>query len=497
MSPKPDPRIRRADDAERAKSRLARIGVTRETGAGAEATPEERPRSIVALDADPRSRALAEEILTAAGYRVASTGDPRTALRMARDEGPDLVLTDIGMAVMDVVPRWERRRSDPDPAKAVPPIAEGYAVLRAFQVDPFAARFPAVYLKEGETADRAQAYRFGIVDYVPKPIDRKMLLERVEEVFHALEASQEGPLSRPSPAAPAPSTVQAGPRLPEPITRPLRWPSVGSASGADLPAPGFEALPRGLRNALVVDPADDTRRFVRELLSPHGFVVHEAPDGEEGLRVALARRPWLITAEVNMPGMDGFEFCRRVRSHALIRHTPLIFLSGWDDYRERYLGLKLGADDYLSKGTPVREVLIRVQLILKRYSDLGTRTRKGAGLEGGLALVGAPGMLQMCHLGRFTGVCAVTSGTRRTQIWFREGEILSAESGRWRDAEAIFEFLAWTEGHFEFVPGDPGQGTPLPEAFDFLLLEGCRRLDEERRVSDADDAGAVNAKAGN
>jgi DNA-binding response OmpR family regulator len=192
----------------------------------------------------------------------------------------------------------------------------------------------------------------------------------------------------------------------------------------------------------------------------------------------------MIVTEVNLPELDGFELCRRIRSHTLTRHTPIIFHSTWDDYRERYLGLQLGADDYLSKGMGPRELLIRIQLVLKRYADVGTHTRHGAGLEGDLKLIGSTGLLQMCHLSRFSGSCTVRKSNRKSQIRFRDGEILSAESGKLEGSEAIFELLAWTEGRFEFLPGDPGEGDPLPEAFDFLLLEGCRRLDEERRPPD-------------
>jgi CheY-like chemotaxis protein len=199
------------------------------------------------------------------------------------------------------------------------------------------------------------------------------------------------------------------------------------------------------------------------------------------LKTALARRPWLILTEVNLPILDGFEFCRRVRSHSLLRHTPLVFLSAWDEYRERYHGLSLGADDYLSKQTDARELLIRLQIILKRFAEVGVRSRKGAAMEGGIELIGAPGMLQMCHLSRFTGVLTVRSGSGRVQIRLRDGELLSAESNEAKGAEAIFEFLTWSRGHFEFVPGDPGEGEPLPEKFDYLLLEGCRRLDESLR----------------
>lgn len=123
--------------------------------------------------------------------------------------------------------------------------------------------------------------------------------------------------------------------------------------------------------------------------------------------------------------------------------------------------------------------------MLKRYADVGTRTRHGAGLEGELKLIGTTGLLQMCHLSRFSGTCTVLRTGRKAQFRFREGEILSAESGKLQGAAAVFDLLAWTEGRFEFVPGDPGDGEPMPEAFDYLLLEGCRRLDEEHRHSES------------
>lgn len=413
-----------------------------------------RAHTILVLDDDPGSRAQVEEILGLKGYRVSSTSDPRAALRLARDERADLVLADIGMGAFDVVPRWERRRSDPDPA-AAPPMLHGYAMLRALQLDPAAARFPAVFLREGVApSDRAQAYRFGVVGYVPKPVDRRLLLARIEPLLDtALPPS--------SPGADPPAGL------------------------ADLQAPGFEALPRGLRTALVVDPDEGQRELLRGLLQSNGFTVFEATSGEEGVRLSLARRPWMIVTEVNLPELDGFELCRRVRSHTLTRHTPIIFHSSWDDYRERYLGMKLGADDYLSKGASARELLIRIQLVLKRYADVGTRTRHGAGLEGELKLIGTTGLLQMCHLSRFSGTCTVLRTGRKAQFRFREGEILSAESGKLQGAAAVFDLLAWTEGRFEFVPGDPGDGEPMPEAFDYLLLEGCRRLDEEHRHSES------------
>lgn len=440
---------------------------------------EARPRTVVVLDLDPRVRAVVVSALTTEGYRATGTADPAVAARAARAADADLVLADLGMSVLEVVPRWQRRASDGNPGRAAAPVEEGYAVLRPLQSDPASFRHLAVVLREGKAGAAGEVgagFRFAIVDYVPKPVQPRLLKERMEEIFEAVEAPPSPNVLELITSKPARPRTRARAREQDHL-----WhdPPGPAATG---PLPVFESLSPGLRTALVADADAGSRAFMRGLLEPHGFVVHEAEDGHVALSVALAKRPWLILSEVNMPRMDGFELCRRVRNHALVRRTPLILYSTWDDYTERYLGLKLGADEYLSKLTPVRELLIRLQLILRRYSDLGTRTRKGPGMEGTLELIGAPGMLQMCHLGRLSGVLSVHSGSREAVVTMRDGEVVAARCGAHRDAEAVYELITWTEGQFAFAPGDPGTAPQLKEAFDYLLLEGCRLLDERDRT---------------
>jgi DNA-binding response OmpR family regulator len=255
----------------------------------------------------------------------------------------------------------------------------------------------------------------------------------------------------------------------------------------DLPSsrsalPTFDEIPEVLRRVLIVDDNAVFRGFLRGLLEGQGFTVHEAENGQTGLVLALEKRPWLILTDIRMPGDDGFEFCRKVRSHSLIRQTPLLFLSGWDDYKARYQGLELGADDFVSKETPVRELLIRIQLTLKRYMALGRRGR-GTGMEGQIEVIGAPGVLQMCHLTRLTGVLVAEDGTRRMTIRFREGEIVGASGDGLEGANAVYAFLAWEAGSFRFAPGDERGERIGPMSFAELVLEGCRRLDEARRAA--------------
>lgn len=251
----------------------------------------------------------------------------------------------------------------------------------------------------------------------------------------------------------------------------------------DLPAsraalPTFEDIPEVLRRVLIVDDNEVFRTFLRGLLAGSGFVVHEASNAAAGLALALEKRPWLILTDIRMPGDDGFELCRKVRSHTLIRQTPLLILSGWDDYKARYQGLELGADDFVSKDTPVRELLIRIQVTLKRYMTLGRRA--GPGMQGQLEVIGAPGVLQVCHLTRLTGKLMAEAGARSMTVRFRDGEIVGARGEGREGADAVYAFLAWVEGRFHFAPSDQ-EGERIGPSFAELVLEGCRRLDEARR----------------
>jgi hypothetical protein len=89
----------------------------------------------------------------------------------------------------------------------------------------------------------------------------------------------------------------------------------------------------------------------------------------------------------------------------------------------------------------------------------------------------------MCHISQLTGIFTARSGQRTAQIRFRDGEIVAAHCDGEQGALAIYAFIGWSKGQFAFLPSNPGEGRRLPESFDQLLLEGCRRLDESRRDS--------------
>jgi len=100
---------------------------------------------------------------------------------------------------------------------------------------------------------------------------------------------------------------------------------------------------------------------MREALAPLGFEVLEASDGEAGLALARERQPDVVLLDVMMPGLDGFEVCRRLKASEETRLLPVVFLTGLDSRDARLRGLEAGATDFLTKPCSVAELQLRVR----------------------------------------------------------------------------------------------------------------------------------------
>ena len=114
---------------------------------------------------------------------------------------------------------------------------------------------------------------------------------------------------------------------------------------------------------LLID--DDTRMYelLAQYLGQNGITVTHAPDGGRGLAALEARTYDAVLLDVMMPGMDGLEVCRRIRSKSTI---PVLMLTARGDETDRVVGLELGADDYLAKPFSPRELLARLRAVLRR-----------------------------------------------------------------------------------------------------------------------------------
>jgi DNA-binding response OmpR family regulator len=124
------------------------------------------------------------------------------------------------------------------------------------------------------------------------------------------------------------------------------------------------AAPSGSR-VLVVEDDEGIRETLRYNLARAGFTVQEAIDGTGGLRTFLASAPDLILLDLMLPGMSGIELCRTIRRTSRV---PIIMLTAKDSEVDKVVGLELGADDYVTKPFSVREVLARINAVLRRSS---------------------------------------------------------------------------------------------------------------------------------
>ena len=114
---------------------------------------------------------------------------------------------------------------------------------------------------------------------------------------------------------------------------------------------------------LVVDDDPHIRQLLVFALEKAGLSAREAEDGEAALADVAKTPPDLVVLDINMPKLDGLEVCRRLRAQG---DLPILFLSSRDDEIDRVLGIELGGDDYVVKPFSPREVVARVQAILRR-----------------------------------------------------------------------------------------------------------------------------------
>jgi DNA-binding response OmpR family regulator len=130
---------------------------------------------------------------------------------------------------------------------------------------------------------------------------------------------------------------------------------------------------------LVIEDDPDIAESIRYNLEREGaFTAQVALNGEDGLAAALGQRPMrrtgdlgnhgpdLIVLDLNLPGMSGFELCRRLRAEEATARTPIIMLTARTDESDKVRGLELGADDYVTKPFSVRELVARVRAALRR-----------------------------------------------------------------------------------------------------------------------------------
>ncbi|MEV0649022.1 response regulator transcription factor [Phytomonospora sp. NPDC050363] len=136
-------------------------------------------------------------------------------------------------------------------------------------------------------------------------------------------------------------------------------------------------------HVLVVDDDPTVSDVVRRYLEHAGFRVTLAADGVAGLRAFREGAPDLVVLDLMLPGVDGIEVCRVLRSTS---DVPVVMLTALGEEADRILGLRVGADDYVTKPFSPRELVLRVQSVLRRVAPAGRAAASEVLADGGLVV---------------------------------------------------------------------------------------------------------------
>lgn len=117
---------------------------------------------------------------------------------------------------------------------------------------------------------------------------------------------------------------------------------------------------------LIADDEPDIRDILKILLTNEGFEVIETTDGKEALVQVQEKSPDLVILDYVMPKINGKDLCQLLKKDILLRHLPVILLTGKGDIDDKVMGLEAGADDYITKPFDPKELMARIKMVLKR-----------------------------------------------------------------------------------------------------------------------------------
>jgi len=120
------------------------------------------------------------------------------------------------------------------------------------------------------------------------------------------------------------------------------------------------------KQILIIEDEEDVLELERYNLTREGFAVVAASRGDEGLKAVALKRPDLIILDLMLPGINGLEVCRKLKSDPLTADIPIIMVTAKGEEADIIVGLELGADDYVSKPFSIKILISRIRAVLRR-----------------------------------------------------------------------------------------------------------------------------------
>jgi DNA-binding response OmpR family regulator len=260
----------------------------------------------------------------------------------------------------------------------------------------------------------------------------------------------------------------------------------------------------GRDRILVVDDDPDNRAMIGHFLTNWGFVVDDAKNGKVALEKIKASPPSLVLLDLEMPEMDGFETCERLKTDPDTEWIPVIIFTGLEKMPHRIRGFHHGADDYVVKTVEPDELRTRIDLVLKRtkrYAALASAPAPAeasepqapaGGDDGGeeevalslsLGRVPFPEAMRLVLARGKNGVAHFVNGDRAGEVHVHEGAIIHASLGVEKGSEAFYELALWKNGKLDFQDTDAPKEKTILSSTRSLLVEANRRADAWSSIS--------------
>lgn len=270
------------------------------------------PARVLVIEDNPANMELMTYLLRAYKYEPLCAADGKAGLALAQQALPEIIVCDLQLPKLD-----------------------GFEVLRRLKAEPRTRAIPVVAVTAyAMVGDRERVVAAGFDGYIAKPIEAETFVSQIERYLG----------NRPG-------------------TRP-------EESAAASPAPAAAGTARA--RVLVVDNTLANRELLSCLLQPSGLDVVQASNVAAALAIARARAPDLFISDIHMPGEDGFDLLRQVRSDPALRGVPFMFTSAttWGAAEQRK-AMALGADLFMLTPTEPEPLLLEVEKLLARTGGRG------------------------------------------------------------------------------------------------------------------------------
>lgn len=235
---------------------------------------------------------------------------------------------------------------------------------------------------------------------------------------------------------------------------------------------------------LLIDPDPKNVRILRNNFLDLHFEVDAAANNGEALEKLSGHAFDAILAEVAAPGIDGYALLDQVQQSSLNRHCAVIFLTQKSDVWNRVKSFKLGAKDYIVKPIHVREIVGRVQMVLRRRErNRQARKRSRNQFGGRLADLSVSELIEVFGAERKSGVLSIYNENGVSgRILFNQGAVTQASVGLQRSEEAVFKMLAWDKGRFTMVFAPVTGTSEIGVSNMGLLLQGAKRMEQREEI---------------